>query len=380
MRNSILVGVDISDLKVAATGQKTFLAELYTQFKAIEKNTSGSSIKFVYFSSPFPVVTSRNKIVLLMQHLLFQTWKQVLLPIYAWGRGCHVVFCTDYFVPYFHMGFKTVQVFHDAFFFENPEHYNKYWFILHKYLAMPAARKSSFIITPSNYALQKVNALAGIPTNKLVRIYEAPKSLENTIANSNDPLLAGFIHSKYIFHVGVMEMRKNILTLIKAFNLLLQLGGENAKLKLVLAGKGTGRNESDCTKKVIALIQELQLQEQVVLTGYLTDTQLLTTYKHAYMYVFPSLNEGFGIPVLEAFKANIPVLVADNSCLPEIGGDAVISFDPLNEQAICDKMQLVLNNPTLRTELIAKGNKRLTMFGWERTARELIHVFQRAAQ
>jgi glycosyltransferase involved in cell wall biosynthesis len=98
------------------------------------------------------------------------------------------------------------------------------------------------------------------------------------------------------------------------------------------------------------------------------------------MYVFPSLNEGFGIPVLEAFKANIPVLVADNSCLPEIGGDAVISFDPLNEQAICDKMQLVLNNPTLRTELIAKGNKRLAMFGWERTARELIHVFERAAQ
>lgn len=389
MSNKIIVGVDISDLKVAATGQKTFLAELCTQFKLFENAKANdhtvvpaiaSKFKFVYFSSPFPIIKSRSKLSLLTQHFFYQIWKQLLLPIKAWANGCNIVFCTDYFVPYFHLGFKTVQVFHDAFFFENPEHYNKYWFILHKYLAMPAARKSSFIVTPSNYALQTVHALAGIPLHKLVRIYEAPKSFDNTIINTTDPALAGFIHSKYIFHVGVMEKRKNILTLVKAFHLLIQLGGEFANLKLVLAGKGTGRAESDITKELITLIHTLHLQEQVILTGYLTDAQLKTTYQHAFMYVFPSLNEGFGIPVLEAFKAQIPVLVANNSCLPEIGGDAVIIFDPYNEADLCDKMQLVLTSSSLRKELIEKGNIRLASFSWEHAALELLKVFERAAQ
>jgi len=376
MKNNIIVGIDISDLKVAATGQKTFLTELHTQFLSLD----AQNFTFVYFSSPFPVIKSRSKIALLLQHLMFQCWKQILLPILALLNRCDIVFCSDYFVPYFHLGFKTVQVFHDAFFFQNPEHYNKYWFVLHKYLAMPAAKKSSFIVTPSDYALQTVHNFAKIPVNKLVRIYEAPKSLEAIAAKTDDPLLATFIHTKYIFNVGVFEKRKNLLNLIKAYSVLIKNNEGKEQINLVLAGKGTGRGESDITNDVIALINELKLNNCVFLTGYLTDAQLKTTYQHAFMYVFPSINEGFGIPVLEAFKAQIPVLVADNSCLPEIGGDAVIQFDPLNVNDIADKMQLLIDNGEIRNDLIAKGNKRLNNFSWKQTAQQLLKVFERAVQ
>ena len=293
MKNKIIVGIDISDLKVAATGQKTFLSELYAQFKSLDVenvgdliNTNSNKFKFIYFTSPFPIIKSRSKFALLLQHIMFQVWKQILLPILAWLHRCDIVFCTDYFVPYFHLGFKTVQVFHDAFFFQNPEHYNKHWFVLHKYLAMPAAKKSSIIITPSDYALQTVHKYAGISVDKLVRIYEAPKNLDSIEANNNDPVLSSFIHTKYIFHVGVLEKRKNLLNLIKAYNILVKNGSEYGHINLVLAGKGTGRAESDASNDIIMLINELGLNNHVILTGYLTDVQLKITYQNAFIYVF----------------------------------------------------------------------------------------------
>lgn len=387
MKNKIIVGIDISDLKVAATGQKTFLSELYAQFKSLDVenagdliNTNSNKFKFIYFTSPFPIIKSRSKFSLLLQHIMFQVWKQILLPILAWLHKCDIVFCTDYFVPYFHLGFKTVQVFHDAFFFQNPEHYNKHWFVLHKYLAMPAAKKSSIIITPSDYALQTVNKYAGISVDKLVRIYEAPKNLDSIEVNNNDPVLSSFIHTKYIFHVGVLEKRKNLLRLIKAYNILIKNRSEYGHINLVLAGKGTGRAESDASNDIIALINELGLNNHVILTGYLTDVQLKTTYQNAFMYVFPSINEGFGIPVLEAFKARIPVLVANNSCLPEIGGDAVIQFDPFNVNDIAEKIQRVIDNGDVRNNLIAKGDIRLKYFSWKQATHELLKVFERAIQ
>ena len=387
MKNKIIVGIDISDLKVAATGQKTFLSELYAQFKSLDVenvvdliNTNSNKFKFVYFTSPFPIIKSRSKFALLLQHIMFQVWKQILLPILAWLHRCDIVFCTDYFVPYFHLGFKTVQVFHDAFFFQNPEHYNKHWFVLHKYLAMPAAKKSSIIITPSDYALQTVHKYAGISVDKLVRIYEAPKNLDSIEANNNDPVLSSFIHTKYIFHVGVLEKRKNLLNLIKAYNILMKNGSEYGHINLVLAGKGTGRAESDATNDIITLINELGLNNHVILTGYLTDVQLKTTYQNAFIYIFPSINEGFGIPVLEAFKARIPVLVANNSCLPEIGGDAVIQFDPFNVNDIAEKIQRVIDNKDIRNNLIAKGDIRLKYFSWKQATQELLKVFDRAIQ
>ncbi len=385
MGKKIIVGIDITDLKLSATGQKTVLAEIYLQLKKYQEDVFLrekylGDFKLLYFSSPFPIIKSRSKIALLTQHFFYHMWKQIILPLKAFFNNCNIIFCNDYYVPYFHLGFKSVQFFYDAFFFENPEHYNKYWFILHKYLAMPAARKSRFILTITNYSLQKIHFYTGIPMEKLVCIYLAPKSLDQVGANINDPLLSSFIHTNYILHVGVMEKRKNVLMLINAFDTLIQKGEKYNNFKLVLGGIGTGRLESDDTINILALIKKLGLENKIILTGFLTDAQLKTAYENAYMYVFPSLNEGFGIPVLEAFKANIPVLVSNNSCLPEVGGEAVLTFNPLDAIEMAEKIQLVIDNPDLRNDLIKKGKERLAFFSWEKAALELLSVFKKTAQ
>lgn len=374
MAKKIIVGIDIRDLKVAATGQKTFLEELYNQFRKIENE----DFSFVFFNTILPVYKGRNKFFLIIEHLRYQCWKQLILPLKAAIKNCDIVFCTDYFVPFVHLGFKSVQVFHDAFFYENPEHYNKYWMYLYKYVAIPAAKKSTYIITPTDYARNSIHHFTKIPLSKLITIYEAPKTLNlSSTPGYSTEKIKEFVHTKYIFHVSVIEKRKNIPALIKAFKLLIDSGQKD--LKLVLAGQGTGRKESDDTENIKCLINLLQLDDQIILTGYLTNEELSLAYNNAFMYVFPSFNEGFGLPLLEAFQANIPVLVANNSCLPEVGGNAVLTFNPFDVTDIFQKMKQVIDNAELKNQLIKNGQQRLQQFSWANTAGELMEVFKIAA-
>ena len=118
------------------------------------------------------------------------------------------------------------------------------------------------------------------------------------------------------------------------------------------------------------------LKERVVFTGYLSDGETATLYKHAALYVFPSVNEGFGIPILEAFAHKVPVLASNNSCLPEVASNAAICFDPYNTNALSKLIAQTLNDPALIQSLQQKGTERLTHFCWRKTLDTLEAVFE----
>jgi len=124
------------------------------------------------------------------------------------------------------------------------------------------------------------------------------------------------------------------------------------------------------------VIDKLGLRDFVLTPGYASDQDLAYFYKHAEIYAFPSINEGFGVPVLEAFHHQLPVIVSDNTCLPEVGGDAVLCFDPFNIEDISNKMKVLIEDNELRSELIRNGNERLKLFSWEKNAEELIKTFR----
>src|SRR5690606_20379164 len=119
MSKKITVGVDIRDLRIAKTGSKTYLEEIYNQFKS-----NNYDCRFVFFDTSIPVYTGRYKIFKLIEHIRFLVWKQLILPIKAYRNNCDILFCTDYFLPYFTPGFKTAVVFYDSFFYEYSGHYN----------------------------------------------------------------------------------------------------------------------------------------------------------------------------------------------------------------------------------------------------------------
>ncbi len=373
----LIVGVDIRDLRIAKTGTGTYLKELCREFKKLE----GPEIKFHFFDTGISVYTGETRILKLLEHLRLQIWKQIQLPLKAWISGCDVLFCTDNIVPFIQTGYKTVPVIHDAFFFENPDHYNTAWLWFYKNLAIPAARKSAFVITPTNYATERIHHYTGISKNKLIAVCEGPKSFEPLeLNNSRDPkVLMGFDFERgdYILHVGIMDKRKNIPALIQAFR---KLKDDGYTGKLVLVGKADSVKLNSDSQAIANAIRESRLTDEIVITGYLSDEDLSRVYEGALIYVFPSTNEGFGIPILEAFRHRLPVLVADNTCLPEVGGDAVVTFDPGSPDDIFNKMKLVIKNTEMQEDMVKKGLIRLKDFSWEKASLQLVEIFKKAKE
>lgn len=376
MPKRIRIGIDIRDLKIARTGTQTYLKELCREFKSM----GDDNYYFYFFDTNMPIYKGENKALKLIEHIRYQIWKQITLPLNAWRKSCDILFCTDNYVPVMKLGFKTVPVFHDAFFFENPEHFNKYWLWLYRNLAVPAARNSPIVINPTHYAKKQIQYYTKIDSDKLIVIYEGPKSLQtDKIRERNNKLgekvlsNLDFFSGEYILHVGVMNKRKNIPALIQAFKRLKKK--ESSSLKLVLAGQMDSKTHSSDSEEIWKAIKEGDFKDDIILTGYLSDEELSKVYEGALMYVFPSLNEGFGIPILEAWSYNLPVLVANNTCLPEVGGDAVLTFDPLNSKDIAKKIELVWRNEEIRLDLIEKGRIRLKSFTWKKTAESILKEF-----
>ena len=368
------IGIDTRDLKIAKTGAHTYLSELC---KTIQNNRADLQFEYVFLDTRLPIYTGSSKIGKLWEQINYMIWKQVALPFKAWQQGCSLIFCTDYFVPYIHLGFTTVPVFHDAFFWEYPSHYNKLWLELFKGFGVSAAKKSSAVVTVTNYAKQQIAKHSGIDAEKIIPIYIGPKTSiakpqQNTATNNYEQLL----NKKYILHVGTIEKRKNLTTLITAFEKYLTTTQQETYLIIVGQKSNKPTLQDNAVFEMVAASS--LLKERVVFTGFLPDHQTAILYKHAALYVFPSVNEGFGIPILEAFAHEVPVLVAGNSCLPEVAGGAAISFDPYNADALSKLIGQTLNDPALIQSLQQRGTERLTHFMWGKTLDALEAVFQRS--
>jgi glycosyltransferase involved in cell wall biosynthesis len=217
MPKPLTIGVDVRDLRVAKTGTKTYLEDLCIAFKKM--NTG--ELRFHFIDTRLPVYTGNKKAFKLLEHLKYQLWKQLTLPFKAFFKRCDIIFCTDNFVPLIHLGYKTIPVFHDAFFFETPENYGRLWLWVYKKTAIPAAMRASYIVTPTEYAKKQISHFVNVPPDKLIVIHEGPKNLgQNGTIGHTDQFLKSLsiTNNNYILHVGAMYKRKNIPFLIDAFS------------------------------------------------------------------------------------------------------------------------------------------------------------------
>jgi glycosyltransferase involved in cell wall biosynthesis len=172
----------------------------------------------------------------------------------------------------------------------------------------------------------------------------------------------------FILYVGTLEPRKNIPSLIKAFY---KLKKKTLQYKLVITGKKGWKY-----KEIFETIDKLNLQNDVVFTGYVSDDDLPALYNAADLFVYPSIYEGFGLPPLEAMACGTPVITSNTSSLPEVVGDAGIMIDPPDVDGLADAMHEVLTNEGLRANMIKKGLGRAKMFSWEKCARETLEVYE----
>jgi glycosyltransferase involved in cell wall biosynthesis len=173
-------------------------------------------------------------------------------------------------------------------------------------------------------------------------------------------------HGDYILFVGRRESYKNFGTFVHAISGLL---ASNKHLKLICVGKPFDKEE-------IADFTRLNIADKVKAIN-VDEAGLNSLYTNAKLFVYPSLYEGFGMPILEAFANNCPICLSDTGCFPEIAGNAGIYFNPSNQGSILDAVEKVLNDDHLKTNIIREGKERLTNFSWKKAAAETIKTYQK---
>lgn len=368
------IGIDTRDLVIARTGARTYLEEVLAGLS----RQAGSHAIIQLQPKQMDPVHGRGAIGKMREHTNFIWWKQVELPRLAQQQGCDVIFCTDFTVPLFASA-KTVPVFYDGSFWVNPEHYNRYWRLLMNTFAIPAAKRSPAVVTISEFSRQEIATCTGIPQQRIMAIPIAAKtaaSVQLTKTEIELILIRYGLHIDvpFILHVGVLEKRKNLVRLVEAFAQF--LNQVDKPYQLVLLGQPAPKTNMDDSENIRNTVERLGLHERVQFTGYVPDADLAAFYQGAKLFAFPSLYEGFGIPILEAFKNQLPVITARSSAIPEVAGDAALLFDPMDTASIAQAMLQVACDAGLCKTLIERGKKRSQYYNWDSTAKQLLALFE----
>lgn len=229
-------------------------------------------------------------------------------------------------------------------------------------------RISDKVVTISQFSKKEIVELLGIPEEHIVIIPPAP-SLSSQEADFQTVCEKFSIHSPYILYTGTIEPRKNLSLLIKAYERLRKEEGISHKLILV-GGKGW-----KC-EGIYREIENSSVKEDIVLTGYVSAEEKNTFYKNASVFVFPSLYEGFGMPLVEAMVHGTPVVASNVASLPEVLGDAGLLVDPFDEISLAEAIYSIISSPALSEELQQKGYEQGKKFTWEQSAEQLKELYK----
>lgn len=260
---------------------------------------------------------------------------------------------------------RTISAIHDLAEFEVPEKYSKIQSVLRKLYVRLQIKISDMIITVSEYSKNDIRKRFGVAESNIMVV---PNALTSAIKISQRSL-----PKNYLLFVGEIERTKNLGCLIEAFDLL----PEDIKIKFLIHVVGKKGNDY---KNVIHTIKRTHLENKVVMHGYVSDEELIKLYSEAYAFVFPSKFEGFGLPVLEAMGSGIPVICSDKTSIPEVGGNAVLTFNSDKPEELATMIFKIINIPSLREEMIIKGITRSKKFTTYNCAKLTLELYKKAVK
>lgn len=259
-----------------------------------------------------------------------------------------------------------IVVIHDLTIFKFPEHLGENISRRYQKILKKAVAKVFKIVTISESAKKDLMEILEVPPSKIEVIYPGFGGL---VPQKSLPLKLK--KKSYILNVGTIEPRKNLENLLEGYSMLPTPLKE--KNPLVICGASGWRNSAIYKKW-----QELNLQEKVIFAGYLSDQELAALYQNAACFIYPSLYEGFGLPVLEALSFSLPVITSKVSSLPEVGGRAVSYVDPKNTDEIKRELKKILTNKKYSDKLSRLAKAQAKRFSWEKAAKAFIKVFKSA--
>ncbi|MBK9982752.1 MAG: glycosyltransferase family 4 protein [Saprospiraceae bacterium] len=277
-------------------------------------------------------------------------------------RKSDVFYSPDGFVP-LKMKIPKVSVVHDVAFYRYPEYFvprirNFYKKWMHVYL-----EHTDHIITVSQFSKDELINAYQIPADKISVVH-------NGVSSGYVPFDAQKIQSfrdthtqgkPYFFYLGAIHPRKNVITLIRAFELFKSMNRNDHQL--VLAGRASWDADD-----VFKAVEQSKWKDNIHMPGFVNRDDTKAWMASAGALIYPSLYEGFGLPLLEGMSSGVPVISSNSSSLPEVGGDAALYFNPLDAEQLAQHMDTLVFNIKLREDLIVKGYDQIKLFSWEKAA------------
>lgn len=367
----MLLGIDASRAAAARrTGTENYSLHLIGELLALGQD---HSFRLYFNQAPasdlFPIDIEQRVIP------FPRLWTHIRL---SWEMANHppdVLFVPSHVLPLIHPRHSVVTV-HDLGFQYYPQAHTLSQNLYLRWSTRHNARAASRILADSQATRQDLVRYYGISPEKIVVVYPGRNE---SLAPISEPAALDAVRSRfsltgpYLLYVGTLHPRKNLVRLVQAFAALLSsdLPSSASGLQLVLAGQRGWLYD-----EVFAQVRKLDLAGRVILTGYVPEADLPALLSGALAFAFPSLYEGFGLPILEAMACGTPVVCSDVSSLPEVAGDAALLVDPESVESIAGGLARVVADEHLRRELVNQGFQQVRGFSWRRCAQEALQVLE----
>jgi len=314
-------------------------------------------------------------------------WSQVRLAVQVLRDRPDVLFVPAHVIPELlargyrlsAIGYRLVTTIHDVVFKQFPETYSRRerWYA--DYATRLAVRHAHRIIVPTEAVKRDLQRWYGADPEHITVVHHGvesgiclprPKHRGNLESGDDDRSVASSTfhipHSTFLLYVGRLEHKKNVVRMVEAFT---RIAPQHPDVRLVLAGlPGHGYGA------VVAAIERSSVRDRIVVPGWVSRDEYRGLLSRATAFLFPTLGEGFGLPILEAMAAGVPVITSVGGAHGEVAGDAALLVDSLDSHAIADAINRVLDDQLLRDDLVRRGRQHAAAFTWNRTAQQTWNV------
>lgn len=264
---------------------------------------------------------------------------------------------------------KTVLTVHDLIFMRHPELFGRINAWIYTRKIRYACRVATRIVAVSTQTKNDIVELLGVDAQRIEVIPQSCNAIFRQQASADEIERVRQTYSlpeRYMLYVGTVEPRKNILTAIKAIH------EQNIDIQLVVVGRKT----SYYTNQIAPYVAAHGLEQRIIFPKFVPDADMPALYQGAWAFIYPSIYEGFGIPIVEAITSGLPVITSQGGCFEETGGDACLYVPPTDVQAMGDAIRKLLNNSELRQQLVQRGREHIQRFSPEHIAEQYINLYK----
>ena len=373
-------------MKIAIEGQRLFRQKKHgMDFVALELIKNLMKIdkinQYFVFVAPGPdkcLSDTSNFKIIELDGGAYPLWEQKALPKAVKQYNCELLQCTSNTAPV-NPGVPLIVILHDIIYMESIALFRKGYTLYQKignmyrrFIVPRVVKKADKIITVSNFERNRIKDFFNIDDDKIVAIYNGvgahfkpiddKKLLEEIKKKYSLP-------DKYMFFLGNTDPKKNTKGVLQAYSQFVKQNGDEVKLLML------DFDETEL-KKLLTEIKAPELRKNIFLAGYVVNTDLPAFYNMAELFLYPSLRESFGIPMLEAMACGVPVITSNTSSMPEVAGDSALIIDPYKPSEICNAIEKLLSDNDLKNSLVEKGLNRAEKFSWENMARQNLELYK----